>query len=78
MVLFDLQTGTKWNISTRNCKVGDIVLLKNETEQNQWLMAQIMATNKGDVQSMNSLAGACNADDNAVRYWADQQTNWWC
>ena len=48
MVLFDLQTGTKWNISTRNCKVGDIVLLKNETEQNQWLMAHIMATNKGN------------------------------
>ena len=33
-VLLSLQSGAKWNTPTRNCKVGDIVLLKNEAERN--------------------------------------------
>ena len=33
-VLLSLQSGTKWNTPKRNCKVGDIVLLKNEAERN--------------------------------------------
>ena len=65
------QSRTKWNIPTRNCKFGDVVLLKNEAEINQWPMAKIAATSKdykGYVQSMKLLIGASNADDNAVRY----------
>ena len=46
--VLSLQSRTKWNISERNCKVGDIVLLKNEAECNQWPMAKIVATNKDD------------------------------
>ena len=36
------------NIPIRNCKVRDIVLLKNEAECNQWSMAKIVATKKDD------------------------------
>ena len=70
-VLLSLQSRTKWNIPTRNCKVGGIVLLKNETKRNQCPMAKIVATNKDDkgyVQSVKLLIGASNADDNTVRY----------
>ena len=45
-VLLSLQSRTKWNTATRNCKVGDIVLLKNEAERNQWPMAKTVATEK--------------------------------
>ena len=48
-VLLSLQSRTKWNNPTRNCKVGDIVLLKNEADRNQWPMAKIVATNKDDM-----------------------------
>ena len=48
-VLLSLQFRTKWNNPTRNCKVGDIVLLKNEADRNQWPMAKIVATNKDDM-----------------------------
>ena len=70
-VLLSLQSRTKWNIPTRNCKVGDIVLLKNEAKRNQCPMAKIVATNKDDkeyVQSVKLLIGASNADDNTVHY----------
>ena len=51
-VLLSLQFRTKWNIPTRNCEVGDIVLLKNEAEHCQWPMGKIVAIKrdgKGDV-----------------------------
>ena len=70
-VLLRLQSRTKWNNPTRNCKVGDIVLLKHEAECNLWPMAKIVATNKdktGDVQSVKLSIGASNTDDNTVRY----------
>ena len=70
-VLLSLQSRTKWNDPARNCKVGDIVLFKNEADCNQWPMAKIVATNrddKGDVQSVKLLIGASNADDNTVRH----------
>ena len=70
-VLLSLQSRTKWNIPTRNCKVRDIILLKNEAERNQWPMAKIVATNNDDtgyVRSVKLLIGASNADDNTVSY----------
>ena len=70
-MLLSLQSRTKWNIPTRNYKVGGIVLLKNEAERNQWPMAEIVVTNKDDkgyVQSVKFLIGASNADDNTVHY----------
>ena len=48
-VLLCLQSRTKWNNPTRNCKVGDINLLKNEADPNQWPMAKIVATKKDDM-----------------------------
>ena len=70
-VLLSPQSRAKWNNPRRNCKVGDIVPLKNEADRNQWQMAKIVATNKddkGDVRSVKLLIGATNADDNRVRY----------
>ena len=34
-VLLNLQSRTKYSIPTKNCKAGDIVILKNEAERNQ-------------------------------------------
>ena len=62
---------TKLNNPTRNCKVGHIVLLKNEADRNQWSMAKIVATNKddkGDVRSVKLLTSTSDADRNTVRY----------
>ena len=47
-VLLDLQTKTKWNNPARNCKVGNIVLLKNEAEWSQWAIVEIVATTSDD------------------------------
>ena len=43
-VLLSLESRTKWDIPTRNCKVRDLVILNNEAERNQWSMAKIGAT----------------------------------
>ena len=70
-VLLSLKSRTKWNIPTRNCKVGDKVLLKNEAECDQWPMARIMATNKDDkgyVLSVKLFIDASSADHNTVPY----------
>ena len=70
-VLLSLQSRTKWNNLIRNFKVGDIVLLKNEAEQNQWPMTKTVATNKDDkeyVRGVKLLIGPSNSDDNTVRY----------
>ena len=40
-VLLTLQNREKWNNQKRNCQVGDIVLLRQAADQNQWPMAQI-------------------------------------
>ena len=55
----------------RNCKVGDIVLLKDEAERNRWPMAKIVATNKGNdgfIRSVRLMFGASNKVDSAARY----------
>ena len=43
-MLLSLESRTKWDIPTRNCKVRDLVILNNEAERNQWSMAKIGAT----------------------------------
>ena len=70
-VLLTLQNRGKWNKQQRNCKVGDVVLLKEDAEHNQWPMAKIVAVNsdaKGDVHSIKILVGAANKSDNSIRY----------
>ena len=47
-VLLSLQSRTKSNNPTKNCRVGGIVLLKNEADHNQWQMGKIVTTNKDD------------------------------
>ena len=57
------QSRQKWNSSKRNCKVGDIVLLKAEAKRNRWPMAKIIATNKGTdgfVRSVRLMLAASN------------------
>ena len=70
-MLLILQNRGKWNKQQRNCKVGDVVLLKEDAEHNQWPMAKIVAVNsdaKGDVHSIKILVGAANKSDNSIRY----------
>ena len=70
-VLLTLQNRGKWNKQQRNCKVGDVVLLKEDADRNQWPMAKIVAVNsdaKGDVHSIKILVGAANKSDNSIRY----------
>ena len=70
-MLLILQNRGKWNKQQRNCKVGDVVLLKEDADRNQWPMAKIVAVNsdaKGDVHSIKILVGAANKSDNSIRY----------
>ena len=70
-VLMTLQGRQKWNSPKRNCKVGGIVLLKDEAERNRWPMAKIIATNKGNdgfVRSVRLMLGASNKVDSVARY----------
>ena len=70
-MLLTLQNRGKWNKQQRSCKVGDAVLLKEDTECNQWPMAKIVAINsdaKRDIHSVKILVGAANKSDNSIRY----------
>ena len=70
-MLITLQNHGKWNKQQRNCKVGDVVLLKEDAECNQWPMSKIVAVNsdaKGDVHSVKILVGATNKSDNLIHY----------
>ena len=49
-VLLGLQTRTKWNDPTGNCRVGNIVPLKNEAEWTQWAMIKIVATTRDEYE----------------------------
>ena len=54
-VLLSLQTHTKWNKQQQNCKVGEVVLLKEDSERNRWPVAKIVSVYsdvKGDVCSV--------------------------
>ena len=70
-MLLTLQNRGKWNKQQRNCKVGDVVLLKEDAECNRWPMAKIVAVNsdaKRDVRSVKILVGAADKSDNSIRY----------
>ena len=70
-MLMTLQSIQKWNSTKRNCKVGDIVLLKDEAERNRWSMAKIIATTKstdGFVRSVRLMLGALNKVHSVARY----------
>ena len=70
-VLATLRCQQKWNI-IRNCKVGDIVLLKKEAaERNIWPMAKIVAINtdeNGFVRSAKLMRGTSGTTDMVLRY----------
>ena len=66
-----LQSRQKWNSPRRNCKVGDIALLKEESERSRWPMAKTIATNKGNdgfVRSVRLMLGVSNKVDSVARY----------
>ena len=43
-----LQVHHKWNKIVRNFKVGDIVLLREETSRNKWPMGRVTAIQEGN------------------------------
>ena len=69
-VLATLQCQQKWNTIRRNCKVGDIVLLKEAVaEQNSWPMAKKVATNADKnefVRSVKLMLGTSGTTDMAL------------
>ena len=55
-----LQVRHKWNKIVRNFKVGDIVLLREETSRNKWPMGRVIAIQEGNygiVWSINIVVG---------------------
>ena len=71
-VLVTLQRWQKWSTIRRNCKVGDMVLLKKAaTEWNSWPMTKIVATDadkNGFVRSVKLMVGTSGATDMAFLY----------
>ena len=69
-VLVTLQCRQKWNTISRNCKVGDIALLKEAAaERNSWPMAKIVATNADKnafVRSVKLMFGRSGTTDNTL------------
>ena len=68
-VLLTLQNRQKCN--TKNCEIGDIVLVKDDMERNKWQMAHVVATYKdykGAVQSLRLLMGSVNRVSPKSRY----------
>ena len=66
-----LQSRQNWNSPKHNCRVDDIVLLKEETEGNRWPMAKIITTNKGNdrfIRRVRLVIGASNKVDSVARY----------
>ena len=70
-VLLTLQNREKGNKQGRNCKIGDVVLLKEDSGRNRLPMAKIVAVNsdaKGDVHSVRILVGAVDKSGNSIHY----------
>ena len=60
-VLLTLQNRQKWNGTTRNYEIRDIVLIKDDMERNWWPMWKVAATykdDKGVVRSVRPLMGS--------------------
>ena len=61
-----LQNREKWNNQKQYCQVGDIVLLRQEADTNQWPMARIVnvySHSKGNDRSARLLLGASDKLD---------------
>ena len=68
----ETQGRQKWNSPKPDCKVGDTVLFKEEAERNKWLMATIIATNKGNdgfTRSVNLMLGVLNKVNSVAQYF---------
>ena len=48
-VLLTLQNCGNWNKQHRNCKVGDVALLKEEAERNRWPIVKILAKSDNSI-----------------------------
>ena len=57
-----LQSWQKWNLPKRNCKVGDIAMLKEEEERNRWPVVKIIAANKGNDGFVRSASASNKVD----------------
>lgn len=65
-VLLTLQNKKKWK-QKRNCKFGDIMLLRQEADYSQWPMTRIRnvySESKGDVHSVMLLLGFFDISNN--------------
>ena len=74
--LLALQNREKWNNQKRKLSGWDIALLRQETDQNQRPMAQIVnaySDGKGNVHSVRLLLSASDKSDNStLNIWKDQ------
>ena len=71
-MLLTLQNCGQWNKQQRNCKFGDDILLKEDSECNQWPVAKIVPVNsdpKGDFGSVRILVGAADKSDDLILYF---------
>ena len=67
--LWSLQPRDKWNEKHRNFQNRDIVLLKTDTNRNQWPMAKVVVINldaKGFVRSVKLLIGKTRNDSKQI------------
>ena len=61
-----IQLRQKWNDKQRSFEVDDVVLLKRDSEQNEWLIAiteEVMLDYNGVVRSVKLRIGKSNRDD---------------
>ena len=70
-VLLTLQNKGIWNNQKQKRQVGDIVLLWQEVDPNQWPMVSVVnvySDSKGNVRSVRLLLGASDKSDNSTQY----------
>ena len=67
-VLLTLQNRQKWNNKTRNCEIGDIVLVKDDMERNRWSMSKVVATYKDYKGVARSVMGSVDRVSQKSRY----------
>ena len=61
-----IQLRQKWNDKQRSFEVDDVVLLKRDSERNEWLIAiteEVMLDYNGVVRSVKLRIGKSNQDD---------------
>ena len=70
-VLLTFQNKGIWNNQKQKRQVGDIVLLRQEVDRNQWPMVSVVnvySDSKGNVRSVRLLPGASDKSDNSTQY----------